>query len=897
MRYLVLFAAIPLAAQEFVSGQAARLVIGQPTFTAQKPGPTSETLLGGASGLAYGADTLFVADSSRVGAGPDNHRVMLYRGLSSIVPRPTDELQQGDRCPACVGPANVVLGQTDFTRNALGVSQRAMRLPTAVATDGTNVAVADTDNNRILIWRGIPRQNGQNADVVLGQANFTSVRTPGVDQKSLRGPQGVWIQSGKLFVADTMNHRVLIWNSIPTQNDAPADIVLGQSGFNVAPQPDLTKANLNAQANTLLNPVSVTSDGVRLFVSDLGHNRILIWNSIPTTNQAPANVVLGQPDFTSAFANNGPKVCPANGKNDKGEDTFPRRCAATISYPRFALSDGRRLFVADGGNDRVLIWNSIPTENAKPADVVLGQLNSDVNLTSDGAFPDKVSATDVMRTPMSLAFDGLNLYVSDTFNRRVLVFTPAANRVPYTGVRNAASRSVYALGSVTVGGTIRENDELTIKIAEKEYKYKVVKDDKFDKIIREFVTRINADGGDPNVIATPLISLNQVILTSRVAGEPGNEIALTTSASAEATTTVTASGATLAGGQDAARLAGGSIVTILGERLSPVTASVPEGTNPLPRELAGVQVYFDGVRAPVLFVSPTEVRAQIPWELADAQSASAVIRIREADGSITVTAPVAVPLIAQNPGIFALDGVDPRPGLVTHGSSFPQTTIVVEGTAKENDKITVVIRDREYAYTVVKDDSLELVRDRLIAAINGANDGAGDPEVVAVQAGVFRRILLRGRRPGPDLNGLPVSIKLSDGASAVIQTTNPNLCCANVEGAPVTEANPAIPGESIIVYATGLGAIKPASAQALVKTGEAYTGPADNEPVEFVSSLAGGKTANILFARLKPGLIGIYEVVLELNADMPTNPSTQLTIAQSFQVSNIVAFPVRNPND
>ena len=43
---------------------------------------------------------------------------------------------------------------------------------------------------------------------------------------------------------------------------------------------------------------------------------------------------------------------------------------------------------------------------------------------------------------------------------------------------------------------------------------------------------------------------------------------------------------------------------------------------------------------------------------------------------------------------------------------------------------------------------------------------------------------------------------------------------------------------------------------------------------EFVSSLAGGKTANVLLAGLKPGAIGIYEVHLELNSDLPTNPPT-----------------------
>jgi hypothetical protein len=63
---------------------------------------------------------------------------------------------------------------------------------------------------------------------------------------------------------------VLIWNSIPTVNQQPADIVLGQANFNVAVDANLVTGTTDAHANTLLNPVSVSSDGTRLYVSDLG---------------------------------------------------------------------------------------------------------------------------------------------------------------------------------------------------------------------------------------------------------------------------------------------------------------------------------------------------------------------------------------------------------------------------------------------------------------------------------------------------------------------------------------------------------------------------------------------------------------------------------------------------
>src|SRR2546429_682416 len=109
------FCTAALFAGDFTTGQAARLVIGQPTFTAQDSN-SSDTIVGGVSGLAYAADTLFVADSNRVGASPSNHRVLLFQNLSGMLPSPGAQLTYNRKCPVCVGQATVVLGQPDFAR-------------------------------------------------------------------------------------------------------------------------------------------------------------------------------------------------------------------------------------------------------------------------------------------------------------------------------------------------------------------------------------------------------------------------------------------------------------------------------------------------------------------------------------------------------------------------------------------------------------------------------------------------------------------------------------------------------------------------------------------------------------------------------------------------------------
>ena len=43
----------------------------------------------------------------------------------------------------------------------------------------------------------------------------------------------------------------------------------------------------------------------------------------------------------------------------------------------------------------------------------------------------------------------------------------------------------------------------------------------------------------------------------------------------------------------------------------------------------------------------------------------------------------------------------------------------------------------------------------------------------------------------------------------------------------------------------------------------------------------------------KPGTFGLYEVTLELNSSAPTNTFSQLTVFQSWYVSNIVTLPVK----
>ena len=910
MKYLslLIFSSALASAADFTTGQAARMVIGQTTFTAQSTGAPTASRLGAVGGIAYANDTLFVVDSNRVQATPIQNRVLIYRNISSFALRPTDDIRQGARCPVCAGPdtkpADVVVGQPDFVTSSSGLTATGFRTPTAIATNGQVLVVTDTDNNRVLLWKTIPQVNGTPADIVLGQVDFKTVKLPVADNKSFRGPQGAWIQGSRLFVADTQNHRVMVWNSIPTTNNQPADFVLGQPDFTTAPEQNLVNAKVNAKPTNMLNPVSVNSDGQRLIVSDLGHHRVLIWNSIPTQTQQPADVEVGQPDLTSATSNNVTVMCASigttSGTTSTSQPIYPDRCGSTLSFPRFALSDGQRLFIADGGNDRILVYNKIPTQSGQKADVILGQTDEFVDIVTDSSDtfrPDANitrSSPDTIRTPMSLAWDGTNLFASDPYDRRILVYSPGDVVLPINSITNAFSRSVFAVGTVGLAGTITVDNTVTVTIQGKDYLYKIVKDDTLIIVVNKLVALINASPGDPNVFAIANPGFQEIVLSAKKGGEDGNSITLAVSTSASATITGSASGASLNRGQTAAKVAPGTLLSIFGTNLSDTSAIGKPGSDGFyPTQLAGVTVYFDGIRAPLLLVSPTQINTQVPFEVLDTSGVSAYVVTKRTDGRVTATTAVNVPIVLQNPGILAQDGPDPRPVFAFHTNSNATAVVDIGGTIKTGETATITINGVGYTYTVLSTNNLTNVRDGIIALINADTNSP----VIAIAAGQYNRIILTAILIGPDGNGITVTASSNTSSSIALTALQAATCCASKAGAQVTVDNPAIPGETISIYATGVGLVQPDQASAAALTGSIYFGPAANSPTSPVDDAqVGGKTANVLNAGLKPGLIGVYEVQLQISSDLQDNDLTQMFIAQNVFTSNIVTIPVRTPS-
>ena len=187
-----------------------------------------------------------------------NNRVLIYNSI------PTSNGEEAD----------LVLGQTSFTAGGSGTSATTLNGPSDVWSDGNIVMVSDSTNNRILIWNTFPTSNGQPADVVVGQSNFTSGGSGTAANRFHRQWNfSASTTSDQLIVSDLDNHRVLIFNSIPTTNGASADVVLGQANF--------TTGSSGCSVREFNWPSGVTLyDGDKLLVIDANNHRALIFEGI-----------------------------------------------------------------------------------------------------------------------------------------------------------------------------------------------------------------------------------------------------------------------------------------------------------------------------------------------------------------------------------------------------------------------------------------------------------------------------------------------------------------------------------------------------------------------------------------------------------------------------------------
>ncbi len=303
----------------------------------------------------------------------------------------------------------------------------------------------------------------QSATSVLGQTDFTS-STGNVTASTLDNAVGLVmsLKTGKLFVADSNNNRILRFSAANAYvTGAAAEAVFGQPDF----VSGTANRGGNPAANTLWNPTSLYLDAAdRLWVSDSNNRRVLRFDNASTkATGAPADGVLGQPDFATNTIPTGPdrtsfkwvlgltgdsagriwvgddwdrvlrfdaaatKASGAQADGVLGQPDFTSTSKATsrsgMNFPYAVRADAAgRLWVMDVRNQRVLRFdNAAAKANGADADALLGQ----ANFTTGGA---GTSASQFLNpNDIHLSADG-TLWVSESGNYRVIGFAAAATK-------------------------------------------------------------------------------------------------------------------------------------------------------------------------------------------------------------------------------------------------------------------------------------------------------------------------------------------------------------------------------------------------------------------------------------------------------------------------------------
>lgn len=297
------------------------------------------------------------------------------------------------------GSADLVLGQPDFVSTGSNSAATHVADPQGVCVDPATgkVFVADHFNHRVLRYASADSlANGAAAEIVLGQAGFL-MSTPGVSATAMREPFDVAIDpEGNLWVADMGNHRVLRFaNASTLTTGAAANLVLGQ--------PDLLTANNGTDADELYRPSALDFDAAgNLYIGDELNARVLIHlNPAAKSDGAGADILLGQAAY--------------------GPPSF-MTSQQILHYPGgLAVDNEGTLFVSSYGTHRILVWENAATlSDGALADRVIGQ--ADFTSLASG-----LSQTE-FAFPKHIAIDEEGtLLVADQGNHRILVFENATD--------------------------------------------------------------------------------------------------------------------------------------------------------------------------------------------------------------------------------------------------------------------------------------------------------------------------------------------------------------------------------------------------------------------------------------------------------------------------------------
>jgi uncharacterized protein (TIGR03437 family) len=127
------------------------------------------------------------------------------------------------------------------------------------------------------------------------------------------------------------------------------------------------------------------------------------------------------------------------------------------------------------------------------------------------------------------------------------------------------------------------------------------------------------------------------------------------------------------------------------------------------------------------------------------------------------------------------------------------------------------------------------------------------------------------------VTGPEITVTLVDAVPALFQTAAGYAIAAHLDNSLIAPGSPAVAGETIVVYACGLGMTSPNPAPGAI--------PQSAAVIQRLSDLKvylGGTAvdpASILYAGVTPGSAGLYQLDLVLPSGLATDPEIRVAIA------------------
>ncbi len=323
-------------------------------------------------------------------------------------------------------PPDLVLGQADFISNNPGTSKGNMNWPgnASVANNG-KLAIADTNNDRLLLWNNFPTSNGEAADVSIHLLSIA----PAESQQRWAWPWGVWTDGTKLAAVATQGSTLLFWNTFPTSDDQEPDYTITHEHFGT-PRNISTDGSTyffvgdhNARVNNIAgtffwNSYPTSEDQAYDFYRDewikgtvlasgqliaSGLMNIYTWDAVPLNAFDPPDLIARPSSYNNGDgvdvveANDRIYICNYNGNNLLVYDEPP---TVAEPDPLFALGvsnyqyntldsigymqnpclarHGNKLIVTSDFDRRIYLYNNLPTTSGVKPDEVISTQNYDL---------------------------------------------------------------------------------------------------------------------------------------------------------------------------------------------------------------------------------------------------------------------------------------------------------------------------------------------------------------------------------------------------------------------------------------------------------------------------------------------------------------------------------------